>query len=105
MLRWECWFYHLFSGEKKMRISFLGAIVHDPNSNSVIIPVVIDNKLTKCNVTKECLDNKFYAGPQPEDRLATYRGHKVEIQIALAHKLRATGRRNGVTLLADDFND
>ncbi|HWW07862.1 DUF1488 domain-containing protein [Collimonas sp.] len=105
MLKWELLVFHLFSGEKKMRISFLGAIVHDPNSDSIIIPVVIDNKLTKCNVSKECLDNKFYAGPQPEDLLATYRGHRLEIQMALAHKLRATGRRNGVTLLAADFND
>ncbi|MFJ2986472.1 DUF1488 family protein [Collimonas sp. NPDC087041] len=88
-----------------MRISFLGSITHDPASDSIIVPVVIDNHLAKCNVTKECLDNKFYAGPQPEDRLATYRGHKIEIQMALAHKLRVTRHRNGVALLPTDFND
>lgn len=87
-----------------MHISFPPAAVHDPSSDNIIIPVVIDDKITKCSVTKECLNSKFYAGPQPEDRLATYRGHRAEIQAAITRKLKAMGLRSGLILLATDFN-
>lgn len=88
-----------------MQISFLNTVSYDPNSDDVIVPVVVDDKLAKCNVTRECLDQKFHAGPQPEDRLATYRGHRIEIQRALVRKLKATGFRSHVALLANDFSD
>lgn len=88
-----------------MQISFPTSAAHDPLSGGIIIPVVVDNEITKCKVTKECLDNKFYAGPQPEDRLATYRGHRVEIQTAIARKLKSLERLGGVTISATDFNE
>lgn len=87
-----------------MQISFLETISYDPTSDAVIVPAVIDNKLTRCNVTKECLDQKFHAGPQPEDRLATYRGHQLEIKQALVRKLKTMGFRSDVALSANDFN-
>lgn len=87
-----------------MKISFPETISYDPNSGNVIVPVVIDDKLTRCNVTKECLDKKFHAGPQPEDRLATYRGHQVEIKKALIRKLKAIKFGSDVALFANDFN-
>ncbi|WP_211463195.1 DUF1488 family protein [Collimonas silvisoli] len=88
-----------------MQISFLNAVTYDPNSDNVIVPIVVDDKLARCNVTKECLDKKFHAGPQPEDRLATYRGHRIEIQRALIRKLKTTGFRSDVALSANDFNE
>lgn len=48
-----------------MQISFLNTVSYDPNSDDVIVPVVVDDKLARCNVTRECLDQKFHAGPQP----------------------------------------
>lgn len=87
-----------------MKISFLEMISYDPNSDSVIVPAVIDDQLTKCNITKEYLDKKFHAGPQPEDRLATYRGHQLEIKQALIRKMKAMGFSSNVALSANDFN-
>ena len=86
-----------------MQISFPASAAHDANSGGIVIPVVVDDKLTKCKVTKECLNKTFYAGPHPDDRLATYRGHSVEIHTAIARKLRILESCDDLILFSADF--
>lgn len=86
-----------------MKISFLETVTYDPNSDNIVIPIVVDDKLAKCNITREFLDNKFHAGPQREDRLATYRGHQVEIKQALVRKLKTKGFSSDIALSPSDL--
>ncbi|SDY55791.1 Protein of unknown function [Collimonas sp. OK242] len=88
-----------------MQISFPASAVHDTNSGGIVIPVVVNDKLSKCKVSRECLNNTFYAGPHPDDRLATYRGHSVEIQTAIARKLRTLENCDDLILFSADFRE
>lgn len=83
---------------------FVSAPSVDTRSEAVRFVVVVGGMIVRALVSREFLEDRFVAGPNPADWLAAYESHRQEIHQIVSRKYRREGT-SPVLIHTDEFLD